>query len=165
MHMHGLMTGIVHRKKQLCVQVKLVSSLKHMATALEVHAGGTTPSGQPRPPWPCATAHSITMEQLPHAGLVSFGSTAPTLDATAAKRAFIIRCGDADWAVLTGVRLLPLTACPCGKGVLCMRIFPCLVCRPLAMRGSGITEITVLNSWASRQPWGLGADTALADRG
>lgn len=96
------------------MQVKVTNTSRHLATAIEVFASQTTAPGpgapdapahsisqpQPQPQrLPCVTANSLNLQQLPHRCHVALG---PSLEPARAQRAFLIRSGDADWAVLTG---------------------------------------------------------------
>eukprot|EP00892_Ulva_mutabilis_P000184 jgi/Ulvmu1/10166/UM006_0121.1 len=96
------------------MQVKVVSSTKHLAAVVEVYAtaavpdasiatdspAGITPTASRTP---AATAHSINLDQLPApASLRNASLKAISLDASVGERAFLIRGGDEDWAVLIG---------------------------------------------------------------
>lgn len=97
------------------VQVKVTSSTKHLAVVIEVFAVAADPTGSMASGasgaisgavcrGPAATAHSANLDQLPAPEALSDRSLAAiALHAAAAERAFVIRCGDEDWAVVIGV--------------------------------------------------------------
>lgn len=90
------------------LQVKVVSTSRYLSTVVEVYAYRDKtrqikkPAAPNDKPKPCVTAHSVNLSTLPHAGIVSQGSSSPFLKAEECMRAFVIRDRDKDWAVLIG---------------------------------------------------------------
>jgi hypothetical protein len=90
------------------MQVKVTSTVKHLATVVEVF--GPDPPARVDMATACVTAHSINLAHLPHPGLLQQGSEAPAICAEQGMRAFLIRKADSDWAIITGV---PQICCCC----------------------------------------------------
>jgi hypothetical protein len=87
------------------LQVNITNTLKHMATVVEASSKHVSlqDTNAGHQALPIATAHSINLNHLPDPTLLSRNSSAPRLDSQAAMRAFLLRCGGHDWAILTGV--------------------------------------------------------------
>ena len=87
----------------------MTNTSRHLATVIEVFATQATTgaacnvpeaTGGTSRPLPCVTAHSLNLQQLPHHMHVV--GRVPCLHPERAQRAFLIRSGGTDWAVLTG---------------------------------------------------------------
>lgn len=94
------------------LQVKLINTLTHLASVVEVFAAD---DGGGLAAVPAATAHTVNLAQLPTASMLG-GCEVGTLRPEAAQRALALRSAEQceDWALIIG------GACPLGPPPVCM---------------------------------------------